>query len=81
MERKAAETVENAETKKGMTETWMRKHDLLFIAATRNAFTQAIRDATLDLSSFKNWLVILLLHFKPFLFLPFLGKLAENLHR
>ncbi|XP_019191648.1 PREDICTED: probable bifunctional TENA-E protein [Ipomoea nil] len=55
MERK----VENvAESKKGMgmTETWMRKHDLLLIAATRNPFTQAIRDATLPLSSFNNWL-------------------------
>nr|GMC61574.1 probable bifunctional TENA-E protein [Ipomoea batatas] len=50
MERKGAEN------KMGITETWMRKHDLLFIAATRNPFTQAIRDATLHLSSFKNWL-------------------------
>ncbi|XP_031110329.1 probable bifunctional TENA-E protein [Ipomoea triloba] len=71
MERKGAEN------KMGITETWMRKHDLLFIAATRNPFIQAIRDATLHLSSFKDWLGQEYWLAKR-AFVPFLSTLLEK---
>ncbi|KAE9591640.1 putative hem oxygenase-like, multi-helical [Lupinus albus] len=47
-----------AEEKKiGMTETWLRKHRLQFIAATRHPMLKSIRDGTINLAFFKTWLV------------------------
>ena len=40
-----------------MTETWLRKHRLLYVGATRHPFIRSIRDGNIDLSSFKTWLV------------------------
>ncbi|KAK6254392.1 Thiaminase-2/PQQC - like 2 [Theobroma cacao] len=39
-----------------MTETWLRKHRLLYVGATRHPFIRSIRDGNIDLSSFKTWL-------------------------
>ncbi|GAB2294264.1 hypothetical protein Dimus_028479 [Dionaea muscipula] len=40
----------------GMIETWLRKHRLLYIGATRHPFILSIRDGIVDFSSFKRWL-------------------------
>ncbi|KAA8527383.1 hypothetical protein F0562_034902 [Nyssa sinensis] len=47
--------VEAAE-RTGMTETWLKKHRLVYIGATRHPLILSIRDGTIDLSSFKRWL-------------------------
>lgn len=41
----------------GAIETWLRKHRLIYVGATRHPFILAVRDGTIDLSSFKRWLV------------------------
>ncbi|GER27643.1 seed maturation protein PM36 [Striga asiatica] len=38
------------------TDTWLRKHRLIYLGATRHPFTLSIRDGTVDPSSFKRWL-------------------------
>ncbi|KAK7363490.1 hypothetical protein VNO77_05634 [Canavalia gladiata] len=46
-----------AEEKKiGMTETWLRKHRLLYDGATRHPLILSIRDGTINIASFKTWL-------------------------
>lgn len=40
----------------GAIETWLRKHRLIYVGATRHPFILAVRDGTIDLSSFKRWL-------------------------
>lgn len=45
------------EKKITMTETWLRKHRLLYVGATRHPFIHSIRDGNVDFSSFKTWLV------------------------
>ncbi|XP_059646616.1 probable bifunctional TENA-E protein [Cornus florida] len=40
----------------GMTESWLKKHRLIYNGATRHPFILSIRDGTVDLSSFKRWL-------------------------
>ncbi|KAK7387990.1 hypothetical protein VNO78_22789 [Psophocarpus tetragonolobus] len=40
----------------GMSELWMKKHRLLYQAATRHPFILSIRDATINIASFKTWL-------------------------
>ncbi|KAH6789226.1 heme oxygenase-like [Perilla frutescens var. frutescens] len=39
-----------------VTETWLKKHRPIYIGATRHPFTLAIRDGSVDFSSFKRWL-------------------------
>ena len=39
------------------TESWLRKHRLIYTGATRHPFILTIRDGTIDLSAFKTWLV------------------------
>ncbi|KAM1171453.1 hypothetical protein ACFX2G_022172 [Malus domestica] len=39
-----------------MTNTWLRKHRLIYAGATRHPFILSIRDGTVDLSAFKRWL-------------------------
>ncbi|KAE9601495.1 hypothetical protein Lal_00040545 [Lupinus albus] len=39
-----------------MTETWLKKHRLLYTGATRNPFILTIHDATINIASFKTWL-------------------------
>ncbi|KAE8667953.1 Bifunctional TENA-E protein [Hibiscus syriacus] len=39
-----------------MTETWLRKHRLLYVGATRHSLIHAIRDGNIDISAFKTWL-------------------------
>ncbi|XP_057959602.1 probable bifunctional TENA-E protein isoform X2 [Malania oleifera] len=40
----------------GTIDTWVKKHRLIYTGATRHPFILAIRDGTLDFSSFKRWL-------------------------
>lgn len=42
--------------KGGVIDTWLRKHRLIYIGATRHPFILAIRDGTVNYSSFKKWL-------------------------
>ncbi|XVF66119.1 hypothetical protein PTKIN_Ptkin10aG0009100 [Pterospermum kingtungense] len=44
------------EEKITMTETWLRKHRLEYVGATRHPFIHSIRDGNIDFSSFKTWL-------------------------
>ncbi|KAF5737020.1 Heme oxygenase-like multi-helical [Tripterygium wilfordii] len=44
------------EAENGMIETWVKKHRLIYIGATRHPFILSIRDGTVDLSHFKTWL-------------------------
>ncbi|XVF38842.1 hypothetical protein REPUB_Repub20aG0136900 [Reevesia pubescens] len=44
------------EEKITITETWLRKHRLLYVGATRHPFIRNIHDGNIDLSSFKTWL-------------------------
>ncbi|KAE8717679.1 putative bifunctional TENA-E protein [Hibiscus syriacus] len=44
------------EAKITMTETWLRKHRLLYVGSTRHSFIHAIRDGNIDISAFKTWL-------------------------
>nr|XP_043612712.1 probable bifunctional TENA-E protein [Erigeron canadensis] len=44
------------DSKISVTETWMRKHRLQYVGATRHPFILSIRDGSLDFSSFKTWL-------------------------
>ncbi|KAK6122585.1 hypothetical protein DH2020_043668 [Rehmannia glutinosa] len=39
-----------------MTDTWLKKHRLIYLGATRHPFILGIRDGSVDLSSFKRWL-------------------------
>lgn len=43
-----------------MIDTWLKKHRLLYLGATKHPFILSIRDGTVDLSHFKTWLVRLL---------------------
>ncbi|KAL0538035.1 hypothetical protein IC582_027029 [Cucumis melo] len=38
------------------TDSWLRKHRLIYTGATRHPFILTIRDGTVDLSAFKTWL-------------------------
>lgn len=38
-------------------DTWLRKHRLIYLGATRHSFVISIRDGTVDFSGFKIWLV------------------------
>lgn len=40
----------------GTTATWLKKHRLVYTAATRHPFILSIRDGSIDLNSFKRWL-------------------------
>ncbi|XP_019464887.1 PREDICTED: probable bifunctional TENA-E protein [Lupinus angustifolius] len=39
-----------------MTEAWLKNHRLLYTGATRSPFILSIRDATINIHSFKTWL-------------------------
>lgn len=41
-----------------MTKSWVKKHTLQYTGATRHPFVLAIRDGSVDFTSFKRWLVI-----------------------
>lgn len=41
----------------GTTDTWLREHSLMLVAATRHPFILSIRDGSVDIDSFKRWLV------------------------
>ncbi|KAM5568784.1 putative bifunctional TENA-E protein [Rosa sericea] len=41
---------------RGLTDTWLKKHTLIYTGATRHPFILAIRDGTVDISAFKRWL-------------------------
>ncbi|KAK9079547.1 hypothetical protein SSX86_001219 [Deinandra increscens subsp. villosa] len=57
-EETAKMTVTGATNNIPVTETWMRKHRLLYDGATRHPFILSIRQGSVDFSSFKRWLVI-----------------------
>ncbi|KAK8478239.1 hypothetical protein V6N11_080198 [Hibiscus sabdariffa] len=44
------------EAKITVTETWLRKHRLLHVGATRHPFIHRIRDGNIDIPAFKTWL-------------------------
>ncbi|XP_022741798.1 probable bifunctional TENA-E protein [Durio zibethinus] len=44
------------EEKTTMIETWLKKHRLVYVGATRHPFIRSIRDGNVDLSFFKAWL-------------------------
>ncbi|KAG8372893.1 hypothetical protein BUALT_Bualt12G0114500 [Buddleja alternifolia] len=53
-----------------ITDTWLRKHRLIYTGATRHPFILAIRGGSVDISSFKHWLgqdFIFVRAFVPFL--------------
>lgn len=54
MEANATENPNSNKTQ--IIETWLRKHSLIYTAATRHPFILSIRDGTVDSSSFKTWL-------------------------
>ncbi|KAL3812279.1 hypothetical protein ACJIZ3_013547 [Penstemon smallii] len=39
-----------------MTVTWLKKHRLIYVGATRHPFILSIRDGSVDISAFKRWL-------------------------
>ncbi|KAL0367794.1 UNVERIFIED_CONTAM: putative bifunctional TENA-E protein [Sesamum radiatum] len=39
-----------------MTETWLKKHRLIYVGATRHPFILGIRAGSVDFTSFKRWL-------------------------
>ncbi|RZC04420.1 putative bifunctional TENA-E protein [Glycine soja] len=45
-----------AEDKIGMSETWLRKHRLIYDGATRHPLIISICDGTINIASFKTWL-------------------------
>ncbi|KAL8153643.1 hypothetical protein V2J09_011403 [Rumex salicifolius] len=45
-----------AEEAGGTIETWLRKHRLIYVGATRHPFILSIRDGRVDRSAFKRWL-------------------------
>ncbi|TXG71582.1 hypothetical protein EZV62_000161 [Acer yangbiense] len=51
----AKETIEEVE-KINIIDTWLKKHRLIYVGATRHPFILSIRDGTVNLSSFKTWL-------------------------
>lgn len=56
--RERMEEKAKAEQKKiGMTETWLKKHRLLYNGATRHPLIISICDGTIIIASFKTWLV------------------------
>ncbi|KAG8372884.1 hypothetical protein BUALT_Bualt12G0113600 [Buddleja alternifolia] len=53
-----------------ITDTWLRKHRLIYTGATRHPFILAIRGGSVDISCFKRWLgqdYIFVRAFVPFL--------------
>lgn len=40
----------------GIIDSWLRKHQLIYIGATRHPFILSIRDGSVDLYCFKTWL-------------------------
>lgn len=48
--------LERPAEEEGTTATWLRKHRLMYTAATRHPFILSIRDGSVDLNSFKRWL-------------------------
>ncbi|XAR49687.1 hypothetical protein NMG60_11032957 [Bertholletia excelsa] len=48
--------MEKQSGKVGTIETWLKKHTLVYTAATRHPFIHRIRDGTVDPSSIKRWL-------------------------
>ncbi|XP_031372440.1 probable bifunctional TENA-E protein [Punica granatum] len=38
------------------TDAWLKKHSIVYIAATRHPFIHAIRDGSIDPNNFKRWL-------------------------
>jgi pyrroloquinoline quinone (PQQ) biosynthesis protein C len=52
MEKKGKTGMEN----EGVIDTWLRKHRLLYVGATKHPFILSISDGTIDISSFKTWL-------------------------
>ncbi|XAR57011.1 hypothetical protein NMG60_11025008 [Bertholletia excelsa] len=48
--------MEQTTWKAGIIDTWLKKHTLAYIGATRHPFIRRIRDGTIDLSHFKRWL-------------------------
>jgi len=51
------EKAKGEEKKVGVIETWLRKHRLLFNGATRHPLILSIRDGSINIASFKSWLV------------------------
>jgi thiaminase len=56
LERKEEEAI--SMEKRGVIDTWIDKHRSIYTAATRHAFVVSIRDGSVDLSSFRTWLVL-----------------------
>ncbi|XP_062108778.1 probable bifunctional TENA-E protein [Humulus lupulus] len=52
MEEKGKTGMENER----MIDTWLRKHRLIYLGATRHPLILSISDGTVDISSFKTWL-------------------------
>ncbi|XP_061349191.1 probable bifunctional TENA-E protein [Gastrolobium bilobum] len=50
------EKAKSEEKKIGMIEAWLRKHRLVYTAATRHPLILSIRDGTIHIASFKTWL-------------------------
>ncbi|XP_030527910.1 probable bifunctional TENA-E protein [Rhodamnia argentea] len=48
--------LERPAEEEGTTAMWLRKHRLMYTAATRHPFILSIRDGSVDLNSFKRWL-------------------------
>ncbi|GAB4843020.1 hypothetical protein Ancab_012997 [Ancistrocladus abbreviatus] len=65
----------------GIIETWLRKHRLIYIGATRHPFILSIHDGAADLSSFELWLgqdYIFIRAFIPFVATIFLRAWKES---
>ncbi|KAD4384580.1 hypothetical protein R6Q59_011281 [Mikania micrantha] len=56
MEETAKISVTGTDSNIPVTETWLRKHRLIYDGATRHPFIVSIRDGSVDFSSFKRWL-------------------------
>ncbi|KAI5650905.1 hypothetical protein M9H77_36910 [Catharanthus roseus] len=49
--------METKDTNKvSVIESWLRKHRLVYVGATRHPFIHSIRDGTVNLNSFRRWL-------------------------
>ncbi|PON64974.1 heme oxygenase [Parasponia andersonii] len=55
-EEKEKEKGETGVEDEGVIDTWLRKHRLLYVGATRHPFILSIDDGTIDIFAFKRWL-------------------------
>ena len=67
------EKLKQGEKKIGQIEVWLRRHRPLYTGATRHPLIVSIRDGSIDMASFKKWLVKII----PFLF-TFLSGLFDT---